>query len=213
MEAQPERVAAAKPKRRWFQFRLATLLLLTLVCAVVLALWVTPAARQRRAVAFVESVGGFVEYADEGDQAALAPAWLREWLGPDYFQSVREVRLHVTQVSDAGLAHLKGLTALEVLYLDHTFVGDAGLAHLKGLTALETLDLDNTQVSDAGLAHLKGLTALERLYLDGTQISDAGLAHLKGLTALERLYLDGTQVSDAGIADLRAALPNCLIDH
>jgi len=30
---------------------------------------------------------------------------------------------------------------------------------------------------------------------------------------LERLYLDGTQVSDAGIADLRAALPNCLIDH
>jgi hypothetical protein len=47
MEAQPERVAAAKPKRRWLQFGLATLLLLTLVCAVVLALWVAPAARQR----------------------------------------------------------------------------------------------------------------------------------------------------------------------
>ena len=55
MEAQPEHVAAPKPKRRWFQFSLATLLLLTLVCALVLALWVAPAARQRRAVVFVKS--------------------------------------------------------------------------------------------------------------------------------------------------------------
>jgi len=237
MEAQPERAAAAKPKRRWFQFSLATLLLLTLVCAVVLALWVTPAARQRRAVVFVESMYGYLEYEDEGDEAALAPAWLREWLGPDYFQSVSVVALDGIQVSDAGLAHLKGLTALEELDLNYTPVSDAGLAHLKELTALERLYLGGTQVSDAGLAHLKGLTALEVLYLNETQASDAGLAHLKELTALERLYLGGTQVSDAGlphlkgltalkwlelfdtqvsdagVAGLRAALPNCLIDH
>src|SRR5687768_10143976 len=128
MEAQPEGVAAAKPKRRWFQFSLATLLLLTLACAVVLGLWVAPAARERRAVEFVEGLGGHVEYADEGDEAALAPAWLRKWLGPDYFQSVRGVALYHTQVSDAGLAQLKELTTLEGLHLGGTQVGDAGLA-------------------------------------------------------------------------------------
>ena len=187
MEAPPEGKAAAKPKRRWFQFSLATLLLLTLVCAVVLALWVAPAARQRRAVAFVESMGGLVEYAEEGDEAALAPAGLREWLGRDYFQPVETVDLYGTQVSDAGLGHLEGLTALE------------------------GLDLRGTQVSDAGLVHLESLTALEVLYLGGTQVGDAGMAHLEGLTALKWLDLTVTQVSDAGFEELRAALPNCMI--
>jgi len=208
MKAQPERLTAAKPKRRWFQFSLATLLLLTLVCALVLGLWVAPAERQRRAVAFVESVGGYEEYADE----ALAPAWIREWLGPDYFQSVRVVSLYQTGVSDTGLAHLEGLTALEMLALNGTLVSDVGLAHLQGLTALELLYLFSTEVSDAGLAHLKGLTALEWLDLHGTQVSDAGLVHLEELTALKELYLDGTQVSEAGKADLRATLPNCRIN-
>src|SRR5688572_24747048 len=60
MEPQPERVAPAKPKRRWFQFSLATLLLLTLACAVVLALWAASAERQRRAVEYVEGLGGDV---------------------------------------------------------------------------------------------------------------------------------------------------------
>lgn len=116
MEAQSERVTAVKPRRRWrrwFQFRLATLLLLTLVCAVVLALWVVPAERQRSAVAFVEEQGGWVRY---GDEAAVAPVWLRRWLGKDYFQSVVIVDLSRTQVSDAGLADLQ--KALPNCYID-----------------------------------------------------------------------------------------------
>jgi Leucine Rich repeat len=61
------------------------------------------------------------------------------------------VDLSGTQISDAGLAHLKGLTTLETLYLSGTRVSDAGLAHLKGLTTLKTLHLFRTRVSDAGV--------------------------------------------------------------
>jgi len=60
------------------------------------------------------------------------------------------IYLYNTQITDAGLVHLAGLTSLQEL-----FVTDAGLVHLKGLTSLQTLGLGNTQVTDAGVAKLK----------------------------------------------------------
>ena len=40
--------------------------------------------------------------------------------------------LNGTQVTDAGLAHLTGLTKLEMLFLDGTKITDAGLVNLCG---------------------------------------------------------------------------------
>ena len=70
-------------------------------------------------------------------------------------------------------------------------ISDAGLAHLQGFTALQRLDLSgNGNISDAGLAHLQGLTALQTLDLSSNDtISDAGLAHLHGLADLRDLSL------------------------
>ena len=90
-------------------------------------------------------------------------------------------------------------------------VTDADLAHLTGLPALQGLYLDRTQITDAGLAHLAGLTALEHLDLSYNEVADAGLVHLAGLTALEYLNLSRTQVADMGVAELQQALPNCRI--
>lgn len=191
-----------KPKRRWLQFGISTLLLLTLVCAVGLALIVVPAERQRRAVNYVESVGGRVSY----NESHLGPEWLRKVLGNDYFQTVSRVTLSPserTQVSDAGMENLEKMTGLTWLNLGGTHVSDTGLVHLKGLRALKTLFLNGTRVSDAGLVHLKGLTALEYLFLDETRVSDTGLVHLKGLRGLKTLSLIGTRVSDAGLAHLK----------
>jgi hypothetical protein len=227
-------------KRRWFQFRLGTLLALVTLAGIVLGFVVNSAERQRRAVAFVATMGGRVQYEDDeprGGNVSLASEWLRESLGKHYFRSVTGVSLYGgTRVSDAGLVHLKGLTGLQWLHLDETQVSDAGLVHLKGLTGLQRLGLGGTQVSGAGLVHLRGLTGLQRLYLQDTQVSDAGLVHLKGLTGLQRLrlqrtqvsdaglvhlkaltglewlLLSNTQVSDAGLADLRASLPDCQIN-
>jgi hypothetical protein len=86
-----------------------------------------------------------------------------------------------TDVTDAGMSHLKGLTKLSALYLSQTQLSDTGLAHLKGLTNLSSLDLSYTQVTDSGLPHLKALTNLSGLSLSDTSVTDAGLAQLKEL--------------------------------
>jgi uncharacterized protein (TIGR03067 family) len=117
--------------------------------------------------------------------------------------SLTRLSLYRTQITDAGLVHLKGMTSLTRLYLDNTQITDAGLEHLKGLTSLTHLYLRETQITDAGLVHLKGMTSLTWLHLDDTQITDAGLVHLKGMTSLTELRLSGPQITDAGLEHLK----------
>ena len=83
----------------------------------------------------VETLGGRVSQNEQGE--------------------VVEVYLDGPKVTDAGLAHLAGLTALEQLHLDRTQVTDVGLVHLAGLTALKELDLTRTDVTDVGAAELQ----------------------------------------------------------
>ena len=47
------------------------------------------------------------------------------------------------------------LTCCAGLYLNNTQVTDAGLVHLKGLSKLQYLDLSNTQVTDEGVKKLQ----------------------------------------------------------
>ena len=54
---------------------------------------------------------------------------------------------------------------LRILLLRKTEVSDAGLEHLKGLTHLEYLSLSETMVAGPGLDHLKGLANLQKLIL------------------------------------------------
>ena len=119
-----------------------------------------------------------------------------------------------TQITDAGLKHIGGLTNLKMLGLQQTQITDTGLVHLKGLTNLETLQLGSTQVTDAGLERLKELTSLQRLTLENNAgITDAGLEHLRGLTNLRELHVGATQVNDEGVRKLQQALPKCRISR
>ena len=60
-----------------------------------------------------------------------------------------------SQITDAGLVNLKGMTKVEELLLFCPKVTDAGLVHLTGLTNLQTLNLVGTKVTDAGVADLQ----------------------------------------------------------
>jgi RNA polymerase sigma factor (sigma-70 family) len=117
---------------------------------------------------------------------------------------LRELYLnHAGTITDDGLAHLEGLTGLRVLDLGYTAVTDAGLRRLRGLTRLRELRLYHTGITDAGLASLSGMKDLAFLDIGDTKVTDAGLPRLKGLAGLETLYLSETAVTDAGLAFLR----------
>jgi hypothetical protein len=76
-------------------------------------------------------------------------------------------------------------------------VTDAGLAHLVGLSGLRSLGLRGTAVTDAATGHLVRLTQLQQLDLGGTQVTDKALARLEGLPELEKLDARETMVTDA----------------
>jgi hypothetical protein len=143
-----------------------------------------------RAVAAIEALGGRV-LVDETD--------------PD--RPVVAVDLTATAATDTDLELVASLPTVKRLYLGGTDVTGAGLAHLRGLTQLQELYLFSTRVDDSGLAQLAGMTGLRELGLSSTPVTDGGLVHLRGLTRLEDLYLDGTRVTPEGVKDLHQALP------
>lgn len=229
--------ALEKPRRRWLRFSLRSLLLLIAVVAVSLG-WLIHKARQEGiAVAALKEMGCDVTYgnnnAHQGSPTVLER--LRKLLGESESRNVTKVIGSKSQITDAGMVHVQGLTQLQTLWLNDTQVADAGLAHLVGLTQLQYLWLNDTQITDAGLVNLRGLTQLhslvlsyakvtdtglaclggltelEYLCIDGTQVTDAGLEHLQGLSRLKYLDLTATQVTDAEVQQLQKALPNCII--
>ena len=188
---------ADKPKRRWLRFSLRSLMLLMALIAVLFGWAIHKAREQGIAVAALKEMGCVVQYND-GQRSPTVLEWLRKLLGEGEFRSVTDLYGERSQITDAGLESLRGLTLLHELYLAETQVTDAGLVHLQGLSQLRHLELDRTHVTDAGLVNLKGLTQLELLYLTGTQVTDDGMAHLQGFTRLEYLALGETEMTDAG---------------
>jgi internalin A len=126
---------------------------------------------------------------------------------------VRRMSLMGPYVRDDVLAPLDGMHCLEELLLQHTNVSDAGLIHVRHLTNLRTLMVSGPDVGDEGLTHFRGLTSLKRLMLSGTRVTDAGLVHLNGLNGLSFLNLSRTQVTDGGVNELQRALPSLNISR
>ena len=202
----------AKPKRRWYQFSLKTLLVvLTLFCigpGGYVAYEQAKARRQKAEVEAIERFGGQLGFDRE---VPFRSATIRQILGDESFGKLSSVSFTGTEVTDADLVRLGGLTNLVTLDLDNTQVTDTGLVHLAGMTKLKTLLLGNTAVTDASLMHLANLRKLEGLSLYHTQVTDAGLVHLASLNRLTYLDLHNTHVTDAGVAELQETLPNCRI--
>ena len=109
-------------------------------------------------------------------QSCIGSSFLPNGAFPEEGAYAISRRLH------AGSLEALRVARPEAVGLARTNVTDAGLVHLKGLVRLSDLSLGDTPVTDAGLVHLKGLHNLWRLDLGGSDVTDAGLVNLKACT-------------------------------
>jgi hypothetical protein len=117
-------------------------------------------------------------------------------------------RLIGKDVNDGHLTPLADIQNLSELDLANTQITAAGLGHIKGNKNLTKLSLANTSIDDAALKQIEGLTNLMSLNLYNTKVTDAGLASLKDMKFLYKLYAWQSGVTEKGAAELKKALPN-----
>jgi hypothetical protein len=87
------------------------------------------------------------------------PDWLHKVLGVDFLASVTFVSLKShgpdrAHVTDGDLVPLQDLGEIRTIQLDWTEISDAGLLHLKGLTQMKMLSIRDTRVTATGCQKL-----------------------------------------------------------
>lgn len=107
-----------------------------------------------------------------------------------------------SQITDAGLAHIRQLTQLESLDASYTSITGDGLVHLARMDRLIRLRLLSIPIGNEGLAFLSRFAQLRHLSLSDARITDIGIRSLSHLDALEYLYLGDAQISDEGLKHL-----------
>ncbi len=158
-----------KPKRRWYQYTLRTLLAVMLLCALACSWYadrVEQARRQGEAVRLLgegefaiydyqfDAVGDMLE-----DAKPATPQWLQDWWGTDFFHRV--VVIHVNRRE--SLQRVGKLRWLEELYVSCETT-DADLVHFQGLKRLKRLDLCRSRITEEGAKELQ--KALPRCQID-----------------------------------------------
>lgn len=136
-----------------------------------------------------------------------------EKLSLDDFRTLGEFR-HLTQLylsggrgmTDAHLAHLKSLDALERVTLDGVLLTDDGLRSLAGWKSLRKLVFYNIthrgKFNGSGMSHLAELPQFEEFACGGSSFDDAGLEACGRLSRLTNLQLWHTPITDAGVPHL-----------
>ncbi|MGA2033983.1 MAG: hypothetical protein ABSG68_17180, partial [Thermoguttaceae bacterium] len=207
--------SGAKPRRRWFQYSLRSLMVFVTVTCIALG-WFTARMRrartQREAVATIEAEGGRVlyeydyrvheknagrtwsEYSAELGHPPT-PKWLRDLLGDDFFATVASVR--DLRADDARLEELaRCFPDLERLFVSLAPGPCTPLSAGSGTPpGRETQIAPKGRISGAGLRHLWGLPGLKTFGIQPDEaevgIEDQALRNIEGLTHLESFFFFG----------------------
>ncbi len=122
------------------------------------------------------------------------------------FTQLEDLSINQMPLRDEDLANLSKLSKLKRLFFDSETVSDGGIAHLAGLTALEDF-APIVPMTDVGLSYLANMNRLDRLQIKG-DFSDEGLGHLEKLKSLRTLRItSANDFSPASLEQLQKKLP------
>ena len=117
-------------------------------------------------------------------------------------ETVSNLDLNSSPVTDAGLKNLAKLANLDTINFANTHITEVGFAVMLELPKLRNLNLTKCAITPAVLETLAKLEGLEDLTLERTSATDSALAAIENLGNLKSLNLTGTQISDNGFKHL-----------
>jgi len=103
------------------------------------------------------------------------------------------------QVTDEGMAVIKGWKHLKRLNVRGTKITDTTLEFVASIPTLESLDIGYAEVTDVGLDRLTSMQSLRELTIGGNKLTDAGVHLLRQLPQLAYLDVGGSQRTDSGL--------------
>ncbi len=145
----------------------------------------------------------FVAGKYDEDARPRGPKWLRDFLGPDVFDTVVIVTIEGDNVDDEYLENVGKLHGVEKVDLvGHAApeLTSAGMAQLWTLPRLKTLNTRGVAIPRGFVTGLAGRTGLRHLWLPQAAVTDDEMAIIGSFTDLEFLQLDGSNVTDRGFA-------------
>ena len=121
-----------------------------------------------------------------------------------HLSTLESLNIISTKFNDDWMPPLAKLTNLKVLrFTNNGKLTDAGMAHLAGLTKLENFSFVGTQMTGKSYARFDGFTKLTRVSHRGSLIDDEGLRQLcDHLPNLESLSLAHAKFTDVGAPHL-----------
>jgi internalin A len=166
---------------------------------------------------------------------SLRSAWLKFILGDDQFRGLKSAELSGLEVSDSDLRHLAALPNLREVKIDARNLTEEGVAHLRGLKLVEKLtfmgdptvrqpgeeraypnlwdilaewhrlqelSLYGIDFGEDDVRKLAPLPNLKRFDFDGEPLTESGVNGIASLTSLEKLSLSFSDVDDRGLKPL-----------
>jgi internalin A len=121
-------------------------------------------------------------------------------------KELHELQIFTSSITSTGVAQLKSLDDLKVLYLVDCKLGDSGVGELKGLEKLEDLDISGTAITNVAGSHLQKLAALKLLCVSKTKFGDEGMNALGSAPKLKSVYANNSNVTEKGAKELEAAI-------
>jgi hypothetical protein len=206
----------AKPRLRWYQFSLRSLLIFVTLCAIACSWLATWMQGQRRQFEAAKAFGHVVSWErHDGYYNYGTPSRRLYKIKPCVMLFYRKTFIGKCFDDDTLFNVTEIVCGSSFYYSERTSknpaVSDANIFNIRYLKHLQRLSISGAQISDDGLKYIQTLPHLETLDLDNVDITDAGLVYLEGLSELKWLIITQTQVTKQGVEKLRRALPKCKI--
>lgn len=205
--------ATQRPRRRWFQFSLRTMIVATAIFCTLLATWIIPSERQRRACKKLYEQGGTYSFPFENNVKYFEIQQLRSGNDPypwyrHYFNSVSRVNIHnLSDIDWGAFPRLESLSS-EILRNSSSQDMDQFVATLaRHNRLLKELSLYQAEIQLGSMDHLPSFSKLEKLNIVQSDLWNCSLDPIASLQELREINFSKTIVQDREIAKLKN-LPN-----